>query len=197
MLDERVHIRFDLRDIKKLDRCLKKYKPNYIFHLAAQAIVSKSYSDPIDTFSTNVISTLNLLECLKGIKHNCVVVIITSDKSYRNIEISKGYKEDDFLGGKDPYSGSKAAVENIIYSYFHSFLKNNKKLKLGIARAGNVIGGGDWSKDRLIPDVMKSFSSKKKLVIKNPKSTRPWLHVFEVLSGYLLLAIVNITKLLT
>ncbi len=189
-LNEKItNIRVDLRNLKKLNKVLNKHKPDFIFHLAAQAIVSKSYFDPVNTFKTNAIGTLNLLECIKNFKHHCVAVIITSDKSYRNIEIMRGYNENDILGGKDPYSGSKAAAENIIYSYFHSFIKKNKKLRIAIARAGNVIGGGDWSDNRLIPDAIRSIKSKKQLIVKSPNSTRPWLHVFEVLFGYMLLAL--------
>ncbi len=179
----------DLNLKNNLREIIKKHQPDYIFHLAAQAIVSKSYTNPKDTFISNAIGTLNILESLKYLKKKCYIIIITSDKSYKNIELKRGYHEEDLLGGKDPYSASKACAENIIYSYFESFFKKKKNLKIVIARAGNVIGGGDWSDDRLIPDCIRSIENKNILKIRNPNSTRPWLHVFEVLSGYLLLSL--------
>ena len=179
----------DLGKKNNFKNVLIKNQPDYIFHLAAQAIVSKAYREPKDTFLTNSIGTLNILESLKYIKKKCNIVIITSDKSYKNIELKRGYHERDLLGGKDPYSASKACAENIIYSYFESYLKKKKNLNIAVARAGNVIGGGDWSENRLIPDCIKSIQKKKPLKIRNLKSTRPWLHVLEVLAGYLLLSI--------
>ena len=159
------HLIFDIKNRKKLSSTIKKIKPDYIFHLAAQALVKNSYKNPVQTFETNSIGTLNLLEALKELKSRkkCSVVIITSDKSYKNLEIKRGYKEDDILGGHDPYSASKACAELIIQSYIKSFLKNNKKLYISVARAGNVIGGGDWSQDRLIPDCIRSIRKKKKI----------------------------------
>ena len=130
--------------------------------------------------------TLNVLESLRNLKKKCVAVIITSDKSYKNLEIKRGYKEDDLLGGIDPYSSSKASAELIIQTYIKSFFKIKKNIIIGVARAGNVIGGGDWSQDRLIPDCIKSWSKNKSVLIYNPKSTRPWQHVLEALSGYLI-----------
>ena len=184
------HKSIDIRNLKTLKNFFKKYQPDYVFHLAAQAIVRKSYSDPIHTWETNTIGTLNVLESLRTIKKNCSVVIITSDKSYKNLEIQRGYKENDILGGKDPYSASKASAELAIQSYISSFFPLKKtKVFIGIARAGNVIGGGDWSPNRLIPDCVKSWSKNKKALIRNPKSTRPWQHVLEAVSGYLLLAL--------
>ena len=139
------------------------------------------------TFNTNSIGTLNLLESLRFMKKKCVIVVITSDKSYKNLELNRGYNEEDLLGGVDPYSASKACAELVIKSYFNSFLKKNKNLKIAVARAGNVIGGGDWSQNRLVPDCIKSWVKNKSVVIRNPRSTRPWQHVLEVLSGYLCL----------
>ena len=139
--------------------------------MAAQSLVRKSYNFPIDTINSNTIGTLNVLESLKKIKKICTVVLITSDKVYRNLELNRGYKENDILGGHDPYSASKAAAENIIYSYIRSyFKKKNSNISISIARAGNVIGGGDWSEDRIIPDCIKSWSKNKTAVIRNPNS---------------------------
>ena len=184
------HKKIDIRNLKILKKTFKKYQPDYVFHLAAQSLVRRSYSNPVYTWETNTIGTLNVLESLKELKKNCAVVIITSDKSYKNLEIKRGYKEDDILGGKDPYSASKASAELVIQSYISSFFPLKKtKVFIGVARAGNVIGGGDWSENRLIPDCVKSWSKNKKVLIRNPKSTRPWQHVLEAVSGYLLLAL--------
>lgn len=183
------HVNLDINNFAKFKKTIKNYEPDFIFHLAAQALVKESYKNPLYTFNTNSIGTLNLLETLKNFKKKCIVILITSDKSYKNLEIKRGYKEDDALGGFDPYSASKACAEIIIQSYVNSFLKNyNNKILLGVARAGNVVGGGDWSADRLIPDCVKSWSKNKKVILRNPSSTRPWQHVFEALSGYLVFA---------
>ena len=141
-------------------------------------MVKKSYQNPIETFTSNIVGTLNVMESIKQVKKSCNSVIITSDKSYKNLEIKRGYHEKDLLGGKDPYSASKASAELIIQSYIHTFYnsKNNKQL-FAVARAGNVIGGGDWSEDRLIPDCVEAWSQKKIVKIRNPNSTRPWQHV--------------------
>ena len=185
------HQNFDIKNKIKLQRLINIHKPDFIFHLAAQSLVKKSYAKPSLTFETNSFGTLTLLDVLKDykIKKICSVVIITSDKSYKNLELNRGYKEDDLLGGHDPYSASKACAELIIQSYFSSFLIKNKNLKISVARAGNVIGGGDWSENRLIPDCIKSIKNKKKLLIRFPNSTRPWQHVFEAIYGYMLLAL--------
>jgi len=180
--------KIDIKNLNKLKNTIKKFKPDYLFHFAAQSIVSKSYEDPIDTWQTNTMGTLNVLETLKSFKHNCVAVIITSDKCYRNFEIKRGYSENDILGGNDPYGGSKAAAEIGIKIYFESFLKNKKNIKIGVARAGNVIGGGDWTSNRLIPDCIKSWSKKRIVKIRNLNSTRPWQHVLEAVYGYMLLS---------
>jgi len=181
--------KFDIYELKKIKKLIFDFKPDYIFHLAAQALVKESYVDPIKTWKSNTFGTLNILHSLKDYKKNCSVVIITSDKSYKNLEIKRGYKENDILGGYDPYSASKAAAELAIQSYYKSFLQHRKNIKLAVARAGNVIGGGDWSNDRIFPDAMKSLKNNKKLLLRNPNSTRPWQHVLEAIYGYLLLAI--------
>ena len=183
-----VSINGDVRDIKHLEKNINQIKPDFIFHLAAQALVSVSYSSPIDTITTNVVGTANILESIKNIKHECVCVIITSDKCYDNLEWVWGYKETDELGGKDIYSGSKGAAELIFKSYYNSFFKSKKNIKIATSRAGNVIGGGDWAKDRIIPDCIRAWSQNKEVVIRSPKATRPWQHVLEPLSGYLALA---------
>ena len=183
------HREIDINNLAEIQKIFKNFQPSFVFHLAAQSLVSKSYENSLETFQTNSMGTLNILESLKMIKKKCVVIIITSDKVYKNIETNKGYRENDILGGKDPYSGSKAAAENIIHSYIHSyFKKSNSRILLSIARAGNVIGGGDWSQNRIVPDCMKSWSRSSPVIIRNPNSTRPWQHVLEAVGGYLILA---------
>ena len=182
-------IKLDIRDTNKLKKIFKSYSPDYVFHLAAQSLVGQSYVDPKYTIETNSLGTLNILESLKTIKRKCIAVIITSDKVYKNLELNRGYIENDILGGKDPYSVSKASAELIIKSYIDNYFPIKKtKVFIGIARAGNVVGGGDWSENRLIPDCVKSWSKKKKVFIRNPNSTRPWQHVLEAISGYIMLA---------
>tara|TARA_B100001057_G_scaffold80535_1_gene75769 strand:- start:3431 stop:4501 length:1071 start_codon:yes stop_codon:yes gene_type:complete len=178
-----------VEDLNKLRKVVIDEKPDFIFHLAAQPIVSVSYEDPLGTFLSNSLGTLNVLEIIRDIDFECKIVMITSDKSYDNLESLWGYKETDNLGGKDIYSGSKAAAEMMIKSYFHSFLRNKKNIKISVSRAGNVIGGGDWAKDRIIVDCFKSWSNKSPVIIRAPYSTRPWQHVLEPLSGYLKTAI--------
>ena len=182
-------VRLDIRNRKKLEKKIINFKPSFIFHLAAQAIVGESYKNPYLTWDTNVFGTLNILESARKLKNKCSIVIITSDKCYFNKEIHYGYKETDTLGGKDPYSGSKASAEILIQSHINSFFKGNSKVRIATARAGNVIGGGDWAKNRIIPDCVRSWSKNKKVLIRNPKSTRPWQHVLEVVWGYLLLSL--------
>ena len=166
-----------------------KFKPNFIFHLAAQSLVGLSYKNPELTWQTNLFGTLNILESLRKLKKSCNVVIITSDKCYFNKEINYGYKETDTLGGKDPYSGSKASAELLIKSYISSFFNKKDLIRIATARAGNVVGGGDWAKNRIIPDCIKSWSKNKKAKLRNPKATRPWQHVLEAVGGYLCLAV--------
>lgn len=181
-----VHYQEDIRDLSKMIEIISNEKPVFLFHLAAQPIVSTSYDDPIETISSNVMGTANILEALKVSNHRCTAIIITSDKAYDNVEQVWGYKENDHMGGKDIYSGSKGAAELIIKSYYHSFFKkDNSNIKLAIARAGNVIGGGDWAKDRIVVDCMKAWSENKTVEIRSPEATRPWQHVLEPLSGYL------------
>tara|TARA_B110000483_G_scaffold160352_1_gene190175 strand:- start:107 stop:1168 length:1062 start_codon:yes stop_codon:yes gene_type:complete len=178
----------DIRNFVKLNKIITKIKPDFIFHFAAQSLVGNSFKNPVYNFETNFNGTLNLLEVLRLSKFKCISVIITSDKSYKNLEIKRGYTENDILGGDDPYSASKASAELVINSYFKFFLKNKKNLRIAICRAGNVIGGGDWSNDRLIPDIMRSIFNNKKVKLRNQSSTRPWQHVLDVLNGYLILA---------
>ena len=176
----------DIRNLSKMVDIISNEKPDFIFHLAAQPLVLKSYNEPIETISSNVIGTANILESMKNLKNKCSAIIITSDKAYDNIEQVNGYKESDTLGGKDIYSGSKGAAELIIKSYYNSFLKSkNSNLKIAIARAGNVVGGGDWAKDRIVVDCIKAWSQGKIAEIRSPNATRPWQHVLEPLSGYL------------
>ena len=180
------HYQEDIRDLSKMTEIISSEKPQFLFHLAAQPIVSTSYSNPIETISSNVMGTANILEALKVSNHKCTAVIITSDKAYDNVEQVWGYKEDDKMGGKDIYSGSKGAAELIIKSYYHSFFKaEDCNVKLAIGRAGNVIGGGDWAKDRIVVDCMQAWSHGEVVEIRAPKATRPWQHVLEPLSGYL------------
>ena len=175
----------DIRNLDKIKEIFNSEKPDFVFHLAAQPIVSVSYDNPIETISSNTMGTANVLEALRLLEFQCTAVIITSDKAYDNVEQVWGYKEDDKMGGKDVYSGSKGAAELIIKCYYHSFFKNHKYVKLSIARAGNVIGGGDWAKDRIVADCMRSWSEGKAVEIRSPRATRPWQHVLETLSGYL------------
>lgn len=183
------HYVADVRNFDAVLDVVNEVKPDFIFHLAAQPIVSVSYREPVETISTNVLGTANVLEALRQYNMPCCVVIITSDKCYDNIECVWGYREDDALGGKDIYSGSKAAAEMIIKSYFHSYFSgSDSKIRIAVGRAGNVIGGGDWAKDRIIVDCIGSWSKGEPVVIRSPLATRPWQHVLEPLSGYLLLA---------
>ena len=181
---------FDIRDSKKVNDCINKIKPDFIFHLAAKSLVHRSYVKPLETIETNIMGTSNILNSLKNYKRKCNVVLITSDKSYKNNEWLWGYRENDAIGGEDPYSVSKSCCEFIIDSYYKSyFSKKNCKIKIAVARAGNVIGGGDWSQDRIVPDIIINWRKKNPVVVNNPNSTRPWQHVLEPLSGYLLLGL--------
>lgn len=179
---------FDLKNLNKTKKTILKIKPDYIFHLAAQSIISKSYTEPVETWNSNLNSFLNVLESLRTLKKKCNVVMITSDKCYLNVEKKKGYKESERLGGYENYSASKASCEILFKSYYHSFFNKSKFIQIATARAGNVIGGGDWSQNRLIPDIIKSINKNKKLMIRNIDSTRPWQHVLEPLFGYIHLA---------
>lgn len=178
----------DVRDLEALSTAVTAYRPDVLFHLAAQPIVSESYRDPIGTISTNVIGTMNVLETLRVSGAPCVAVLITSDKCYENVEWPWGYRENDRLGGSDIYSGSKSAAELVIRAYQESFFRHAYKLRIASARAGNVIGGGDWAKDRIVVDCMRRWAQSLPVEIRSPKATRPWQHVLEPLSGYLHLA---------
>lgn len=177
----------DIRNKEEVNHCIQAIHPDFIFHLAAQAIVSTSYEEPFDTITTNVVGTASILEAIRNITWQCTCILITSDKAYDNVEWIWGYKETDILGGKDVYSGSKGGAELTIKCYWHSFIKSMENIKLGVARAGNVIGGGDWAKDRVVVDCIKAFSNGEIVEIRCPKATRPWQHVLEPLSGYLVL----------
>ena len=182
----------DVRDINKLKQLFKEQKPEVVFHLAAQAIVRQSYVEPVETFASNIMGTVNVLEAAKACKSVRAVVIVTSDKCYENKEWLWGYRENDALGGYDPYSASKGCAEIVTNCWRNSFFnlkdygKKHETL-IASARAGNVIGGGDWAQDRLIPDIMRAVNQNEKVQIRNPHATRPWQHVLEPLSGYLLL----------
>ena len=177
----------DVRDYKKLFKEIKNSKATIVFHLAAQPLVRYSYLLPKETFDTNVVGSLNILECIRKIPKIKSSIIITTDKVYDNSR-NKIFKENDRLGGIDPYSSSKVCVEYLFSSYLNSFFKKSSQQKLATVRAGNVIGGGDYSEDRLIPDIYRFAKKNKKIILRNPNSTRPWQHVLEPLSGYLLLA---------
>lgn len=178
----------DIRDLSDLKDFFSKFEPEIVFHLAAQAIVSESYENPVNTYETNVLGSVNVLEAVRSSNSVRALVYITSDKCYENSEWVWGYRENDKLGGHDPYSASKAAAEIIFSSYSKSFFQNSERLSAASARAGNVIGGGDWSEGRVIPDCIRAIENNTQVEIRNPKSTRPWQHVLEPLSGYLTLA---------
>ncbi len=177
----------DVRDDVQLAELMKRSQPEIVFHLAAQPLVRKSYSEPLNTFSTNLIGTANLLNAMRGLSSVKVAVMITTDKVYSNKEWLWPYRENDELGGHDPYSASKAASEIVISSYRDSFLAD-QGIAVASARAGNVIGGGDWSADRLIPDAVRAWNKSDVLEIRRPDAIRPWQHVLEPLAGYLILA---------
>lgn len=177
----------DIRDKEWLKKVFIEHKPEVVFHLAAQPLVRLSYSEPVETYETNVIGTLNVLEAAKACQSVKAFVNVTTDKCYENKEISRGYKEDEPMGGHDMYSSSKGCVEIMSASYRRSFLKDAKPYAMATARAGNVIGGGDWALDRLIPDCVRFINENKPIEIRNPIAVRPWQHVLEPLSGYLLL----------
>jgi CDP-glucose 4,6-dehydratase len=178
----------DVRDAEFLRKTFRKVKPEVVFHLAAQPIVRRSYRDPVETFETNVSGAVNLLESVRLSDSVTSLVFVTSDKCYKNIEQVAGYTESDQLGGHDPYSASKAAAELVFSSYNDSFFKQRQGFGAASGRAGNVIGGGDWSEDRIIPDCIRSLTANKPIVLRNPNATRPWQHVLEPLSGYIVLA---------
>lgn len=178
----------DVRDLAALTAVIGQAQPDFVFHLAAQAIVSTSYQDPVGTMTTNIIGTVNVLEALRTLARPCVAVFVTSDKCYENVEWEWGYRETDHVGGKDIYSGSKGAAEVVFHSYYHSFFQApDSPVRLATGRAGNVIGGGDWARDRIVVDCMRSWAAGRPVEIRSPAATRPWQHVLEPLSGYLTL----------
>ena len=182
-------IRGDVCDQQAVKQLIDETQPDFVFHLAAQAIVRQSYDDPISTWRTNVIGSLNVLDGLRSLKKQCSVIMVTSDKCYENVEWLWGYRETDALGGSDPYSASKAAAELAIRSHIRSyFLSESSQIRVASVRAGNVIGGGDWSADRIVPDCVKAWSQDEIVNLRRPNATRPWQHVLEPLSGYLCLA---------
>jgi CDP-glucose 4,6-dehydratase len=184
LIDSRIG---DIRDLEFLEQTFRSFQPEIIFHLAAQSLVRRSYREPVDTYTTNVIGTVHVLEAARRTDSAKAIVAITTDKVYENEEHGFGYSEIDRLGGFDPYSNSKACAELAISAYRNSFFSGGKTL-IASARAGNVIGGGDWSEDRLLPDVFRSLIFGDELVIRNPNSIRPWQHTLEPLNGYMLLA---------
>jgi CDP-glucose 4,6-dehydratase len=177
----------DVRDYERLQSCLLEHQPDVIFHLAAQPLVRQSYKEPIETYATNVMGTVHLLESVRHLKHCKAIINVTTDKCYHNKEWDWGYREQDELGGYDPYSSSKACSE-LVSQAFQSAYFNASNLGLATARAGNVIGGGDWAEDRLIPDIIRGILRQESIEIRYPQALRPWQHVLEPLLGYLILA---------
>jgi CDP-glucose 4,6-dehydratase len=179
--------RGDIRKAERVAEAVSTAKPEIVFHLAAQPLVRRSYRDPIETWATNVIGTVNVLEACRSEPSVRAIVVVTTDKCYENYELRKGYRETDRLGGHDPYSASKAAAELAVSSYRSAFFDRADAPLLASARAGNVIGGGDWSEDRLIPDLVRAIEKNLPLEVRSPNATRPWQHVLESISGYLTL----------
>ncbi len=188
-LDRRItHVVGDIRDPSGVASALQSFRPEYVFHLAAQSLVKKSYSDPVSTFDTNVMGSVHLLDAVRHCESVRSLVYVTSDKCYENVEWVWGYRENDRLGGHDPYSASKAAAEVVFSAYARSFFSSRAEMGAASARAGNVIGGGDWADDRIVPDCVRAATKDGVLQLRHPQATRPWQHVLEPLSGYLLLA---------
>ena len=181
-------LRGDIRDRAAVKKAITAIRPDFVFHLAAQPLVRLSYEQPVETFDTNIMGTIHVLDALRSLKNKCSAVMITTDKCYENKETTRPYKEDDSMGGYDPYSCSKGCDELVINSYRRSFFNNSStNVWIASARAGNVIGGGDWAKDRIIPDCFRAIQKGEKIPVRNKVSTRPWQHVLEPLSGYLTL----------
>lgn len=178
----------DIRDLKKISKSMFDFNPDVLIHMAAQPLVRLSYQEPVDTYTTNVIGTVNVLEAARSCSNLKAIVSVTTDKCYENNEWDWGYRENEPMGGHDPYSSSKGCAELVTSAYRRSFFNSEESASLASARAGNVIGGGDWADDRLIPDILNAFEKSEPVVIRNPLSTRPWQHVLEPLSGYLVLA---------
>lgn len=178
----------DVRDKQATTQYISRIKPDFLFHLAAQPLVRRSYSEPTETFDTNILGTANVLEGLRALDRKCTAIIVTTDKCYENKEWLHAYRENDPLGGHDPYSASKACAEIVAHSYRRSFFLQGSPIKVATARAGNVIGGGDWAEDRIFPDILRAIRSDESVKIRNKTATRPWQHVLEPLSGYMWLA---------
>jgi len=188
MQDKINHVVGDVRDAHSLNAAMQSFQPEIVFHLAAQALVKQSYADPALTFDTNVMGSVNLLDSVRECRSVRSLVYITSDKCYENLEWVWGYRETDKLGGHDPYSASKAAAEIVFSAYSSSFFLSRPSLGAASARAGNVIGGGDWAADRIVPDCIRAIENGQSIKLRNPNATRPWQHVLEPISGYLMLA---------
>ena len=189
------HLIGDVRDLESLRRAVAAAKPDYVFHLAAQPLVRESYRIPVETFAVNVMGTVNVLESLRSLTSPCAAVIVTTDKCYENLESGRSYSEDDALGGHDPYSSSKGAAEIAVSAFRRSFFSTERlggdsvpPVAVASARAGNVIGGGDWAADRIVPDCVRSLAAGKPIGVRNPAAVRPWQHVLEPVGGYLCLA---------
>lgn len=189
-LSARLHdVRGDVRNLPHLQNVVRETAPEFVFHLAAQPLVRRSYAEPVETYATNVMGTVNVLEAVRQSGRRCTVVAITTDKCYENREWTASYREDDRLGGHDPYSSSKAAAELVIQAYRRSYFSvHDTPVAVASARAGNVIGGGDWAEDRIVPDCMRALERGARIAVRHPAATRPWQHVLEPLSGYLWLA---------
>jgi CDP-glucose 4,6-dehydratase len=187
-LENRIHQKIaDIRDLETVRRSIQQTQPDFVFHLAAQPLVRTSYETPVETYATNVMGTVHVLEAMRQLQKPCAAVLVTTDKCYENQEWIYGYREKDPLGGYDPYSSSKAAAEIAIAAYRRSFFKDHP-VRIASARAGNVIGGGDWATDRIVPDCIRALQRGESIPVRNPSATRPWQHVLEPLSGYLWLA---------
>ena len=182
------HVEADVRDADSITLALGASRADFVFHLAAQPIVRRSYKLPAETFDINVMGTVRLLEAVRHLDRPCAVVVVTSDKCYENADDRLSFRESDRLGGSDPYSASKGAAEMVISAYRRSFFSSKGAIRLASARGGNVIGGGDWSEDRLVPDVVRALTRHEPVRVRNPDAVRPWQHVLDLLSGYLLLA---------
>lgn len=181
------HVVGDIREVAVLADAVRKTNPDIVFHLAAQALVRPSYADPVATYATNVMGTVHLLEAVRNVPNVQAVLVVTSDKCYENLDWPWGYRETDVLGGYDPYSNSKGCAELVVSAYRRSFFQGAHGAAIGSGRAGNVIGGGDWSLDRLVPDMMRAFATHQQLLIRNPDAVRPWQHVLDPLIGYMVL----------
>jgi CDP-glucose 4,6-dehydratase len=181
------HLIGDILDLAALNARMREVQPHFIFHLAAQSLVRVSYREPLLTFSTNILGTAKLLEAVRAFDFPCTVVAITTDKCYENDGRARSFRESDPLGGHDPYSASKAGAELAVAAYRDSFFRHDCRVALASARAGNVVGGGDWAEDRIVPDCVRSLSANQAIPVRNPDFTRPWQHVLEPLGGYLLL----------